>query len=385
MATFLIRGEPLRGSRALTGPYTITGSYSTECYGSQGSIPRKKPVTSLLSSLTGHSVERTSNVMKPRSLIYGSTPSGDYFTVVSPVDFGGSSVNGSMVAAGDISAAYARADAHVLRKLKDLQWNAAVSAAELPQTMRFLAQSVRELWDYYRLARKGDFLRLSELYRNRDQRGKRVPRWPVRVTNRYLAFRFAVRPLVNEIDDVVKTLSRSDMKPLIRRCTGRDNLSAYDVSVALHQGNSNLPVTTVRKDNVELRRCVYVKVDPDTVGYKQLGLTNLPAALWELVPYSFMVDRVLPIGAFIRSLDATAGLSRISDYRVLKRDWYGSKSLHDGLVGTTYEQYTRSVNLGLPSPLSVIGSYSPSVDAQMLTDSLALLIQLRSRSPSKGF
>lgn len=270
--------------------------------------------------------------------------------------------------------------------MKDLQWNAATSLAELPSTMRFLAQSVRELWDYYRLARKGDFLRLSELYRQRNQRGERYQPLPVRAANRYLAFRMAVRPVVGDIDSAVKHCFSSDAKPLIRRAAGRGYITRYEVDKTQYwQNNPSYPRTIIREDELEVRRCVYVKVDPSIQGYKALGFTNLASVLWELTPYSFLVDRVLPLGNLLRGMDAEAGLSGLSDYRTSRRQSVGVNAVRDAFAQTDYRAKTRVVGLGFPSNLSHLGSYKPNVDALGLGDALAILVQLRNRRPSNGF
>lgn len=66
--------------------------------------------------------------------------------------------------------------------------------------------------------------------------------------------------------------------------------------------------------DVEIKHSVNAvyRADNSTIGVlAQLGLTNPLAVAWELVPFSFVVDWVLPIGGWLSSLQADAGLELI--------------------------------------------------------------------------
>lgn len=386
MPTYAIYGEKQRNVRAITGAKAGT-AYAYVVNGSGGSFRRKKPPTSLIENVTGHSVFRNTTTGRELSVIKPGEPTwtGDYLIKIESSAVVGQTASGVVLSQADIDSLTAAVDAKLRLRIKDAGWNAATAVAELPSTMRFLAQSVREMWDYYRLARKGDFLRLSELYRQRNQRGERYKPMPVRVANRYLAFRMAVRPLVSDIDSAVKQIYGSSPSALIRAVSARDSIYGRSVEEFLWQGNPIYPRINIRDDTYEIRRKVYIRVDPSIAAYKQLGFTNLAAVLWELTPYSFLVDRVLPLGNLIRGLDAYAGVSRISDYRVHKRDNEGVAAVNDCFVKTKGESYSRQANVGLPGVLASMGGYKPSATALGLGDALAILVQLRNKRPVNGF
>jgi hypothetical protein len=46
-----------------------------------------------------------------------------------------------------------------------------------------------------------------------------------------------------------------------------------------------------------------------------LGLTNPLAIAWELVPFSFVLDWLVPVGTWLQSLDATLGVKFVGGCR----------------------------------------------------------------------
>jgi len=362
-----------------------TGFYIWRASGSRGSISRKRPA-SLLTSPTGHSVNRSEHQARNYSPpVPQPWYPGTVFTVSTPAQNAvGDAVGTGLLSPDDIASLVRTADGKLLARLKGMNWNAAVSLAELGETARFVASTAKELFDYYKLARKGDLLGLANLYHNRDARGKRRPPFPERVTNRYLAFRFAVRPIVSDLEAVLDDFHSSGVKPAIQLVTAKAEAhqSAFRREPD-YQGNPALPIHYIAQDDVTVRRGVYFTVSPDLQRWKSLGFTNLASVLWELTPYSFMVDRILPIGQFINSLDAAIGVGVVMDWRAQKRTGSGTRSIADGFVRTKTDTYSRSVQLGLPSP--VLPRISPSGGVPVLTDALALLYQLKNRAPHKGF
>lgn len=382
MATYSIVGPNYKNIYSRTGP-ADSGSPLYEESGSKGSIKRTRP-RNLMESLTGHSASSTKVEYKPGVPVTPNpiTIGMNYAMTMSAQQLGCGAVSANLLTAAQKQSVRDELELRIRAKIQNVGWNAATSVAEMGETVRFLTTSVKELYDYYRLARKGDLLRLSELYRNRDQRGKRVPKWPARVTNRYLAWRFAVRPLVQDMDDALHHFHRSDLKPVIRtaRARGSAHLSTYTTD--LYQGNPDMIRQMIRDEKWQATRCVYFKVQPDVAAWKSLGLTNLAAVLWEVTPYSFMVDRVLPVGRFISSLDAMAGVTVIGDYLSEKRSAYGIAACRGASSKTTTETYSRSVYLGVGYPFP---NFKPSVDVGYFVDSLALLAQLKTRGPVRGF
>jgi len=62
-----------------------------------------------------------------------------------------------------------------------------------------------------------------------------------------------------------------------------------------------------------------------------IGLVNPAAILWELVPYSFVVDWIVPIGQFLENISAGVGLRFLSGYRT---EWTKSAFTHRYVAST---------------------------------------------------
>lgn len=78
----------------------------------------------------------------------------------------------------------------------------------------------------------------------------------------------------------------------------------------------------------------WVSVDvPAIQAISQYGVTNPLAVAWEAVPFSFVVDWFAPIGDFINSLGATAGLS-FSQYNI-------TSTVTSDLRGTNWSRISR--------------------------------------------
>jgi hypothetical protein len=93
-----------------------------------------------------------------------------------------------------------------------------------------------------------------------------------------------------------------------------------------------------------------------------LGITNPLLIAWEVVPYSFVVDWVLPVGTWLESLDALLGYqsawTSITTYNLATwREWGRSKDYPNGtFVHNDFNgdrkllEVVRGASLGVPIP-----------------------------------
>lgn len=116
-----------------------------------------------------------------------------------------------------------------------------------------------------------------------------------------LAFKFGVEPLVSDFLALQDHLSQiPDETPII---TVRTNNGQMPRMVSFRKGgvefNGSIEVSYVVK---------LTALSSSLESLKRFGLTNPMETAWELTPWSFVVDWVLPVGEWISSLTADAGL-----------------------------------------------------------------------------
>jgi hypothetical protein len=118
--------------------------------------------------------------------------------------------------------------------------------------------------------------------------------------------------------------------------------------------------------------------DPTMKQVSQFGITNPLLLAWELIPYSFVVDWLFPVGRFLSSLDALNG---ISDLRVQTSCWEEHSIFFFGKYGGSAEFHgTRYNRNGVQGSLALPKlSYEPSDSLKAVANGLALLTQLRRR------
>lgn len=312
---------------------STTRAWTVSTY--QGGYSRPKP-TNLLASQTNHSASETRKDTTTVTLPNGNvTPVTDYIAAG----------NSTSSVAYEIGVADSRAASNLRQVIKDMTWDTAVFGAELGKTLGFFLDTGRHLVQAYRAARRGDVLGLSELYHRYDYRGKRRPPAYKRVANVWLQWRYAVRPALMDLNDALTELYSSGLRPVI--LTARGQGQEY-VDTVLQSGTWNqLPLMKRRTGYVRVEYGAYYTLSSGH-SLTRLGLTNLPALLWELTPYSFVVDNVLPIGTYLSGLDATYGCTFLAGYKVEAHNWGEHVFWGNGQDHATIKSYSRSPITSFP-------------------------------------
>lgn len=352
------------------GDWATTGYRSETKAEASTATKRKRPVDlQLLSSKTSYS--RLSSTVT-RGL--GRTSNGSYLPISAYL--GDCSTNPSDVQ-NQINSAAATAAGKLRARIKDQKWNAAQTFAELGKTSEFFVDAARDLIHAYRLARKGDVFGLSDFYRQREYNGKgRKPPY-VRVANRWLQWRYAVRPLVYDLEDMLEEFYNSRVEPVIKTVRASHTES---VNALIGEGQTSTVGAwhKSREGTVKVSYCATYSISPNVHLWKRLGITNLPALLWELLPGSFMFDWVLPIGNFLSGLDADIGISITGVQRAERHRWGETLTASGGKNSSTVNRYDRyGATLSLPSqPLPVWRTAEYDLKNRMF-DVIALLTQMK--------
>lgn len=123
----------------------------------------------------------------------------------------------------------------------------------------------------------------------------------------WLEYRFAVRPLVQSAFNLALALKAEHIRPPVRKIA-RGKSIRIDGSVGSAGSlGSSFKVLFFKQDSIYLgysSGVIYEVPNPANVTRYHLGLrtSDIPLGLWAIMPYSFMVDRVVDISGMIRGL-----------------------------------------------------------------------------------
>lgn len=182
------------------------------------------------------------------------------------------------------------------------------------------------------------------------------------LAQRYLEYVYGMKPLMSDIFGVVDLLKKQGVKPLFIVGKGSAHQSAQCAPKTFSSG-----ATVVTVDEQAVVRCkLWSRIDPNHAGLRavnQLGLLNPASLIWELVPWSFVIDWFVPIGPVLQALSAPAGLifvdGSISSKVVARGNYthndlsYPNSAVSSESLGTGdyhYRGYSRSPIRSWPLP-----------------------------------
>lgn len=172
-------------------------------------------------------------------------------------------------------------------------FNPYVSLGEARDTMKFVADNMFNFGRSLRFARKGDWKRAFEsvgvhrgTYRSKN------------VSQRWLEYRYAIVPVIQDINNALDYFNSDDNHHGGQKVKGRRRVypdvewSGTYMGQPQYWPNKKVWVSTEYGCTLPAR--------PE--GYDNFKWGNPYALAWELTPFSFVVDWVVPIGDWLNSL-----------------------------------------------------------------------------------
>jgi len=206
--------------------------------------------------------------------------------------------------------------------LKNQQVNMAQIVAERNKTAASIAKIVKTLAEMIMALRKGDLAgAAASLGQHVGFRKKRKYQRAVRrgdlteaMANAWLELQYAIKPLLMDVDGLVKALADYNYP----KATGT---ASATVTLPIRSTTWNGNTSITESGTVSMRYVVYFQVDyPSMPNLASWGLTNPAALAWELIPFSFVFDWLIPIGDWLSALDATVGLTFSDGSKSVKRN-----------------------------------------------------------------
>lgn len=142
-----------------------------------------------------------------------------------------------------------------------------------------------------------------------------------KIPSAWLELQYGWKPLMSDIMGGINYLARLSQNSAPVVIAEGKFTDRYDATIRLQPvgwGSVPLPPIVVR-----LRESAYCKLyfsiaDAKLKSSSELGLINPISVVWELLPYSFVVDWAAPIGTWIEAINAPSGLKFLDGCTSLK-------------------------------------------------------------------
>ena len=193
----------------------------------------------------------------------------------------------------------------------DVQGLAALG--ELHQTLNLLGDPVRTLQDFL----------WKKAWANADwkaARGAIAKRKALLslLSSLWLQYQYAFRPAIMEIEGVLKELGTQTFNT--RRTSRGSDSRVITASRAYTSGYGGIDVDFTETQVTELSVRSGVLYDAVVDPIKQFGLhwTNLPSALWELTPWSFVADWFTNVGDYLQAIAPKIGVNTLAEFHTVE-------------------------------------------------------------------
>lgn len=220
---------------------------------------------------------------------------------------------------------YAKLDLMVRNKIKDQKINVLQAAAEGRMTVNLLLTTASEIARTFHTLRSGrpilDFIKDISKPNTRNSR---------RLAGKWLEYQYGWKPLMSDVYGGCEALAQ-------RLTEGVPVYTKSEAEIFYDSGKTQSGLTTTYYES-SLRMKVKARYSIKNASEKSLteiGITNPAALVWELVPWSFCIDWVLPVGDYLQGLDALTGI----DDLIVARSYQMTNITNSALTYADHYQY----------------------------------------------
>ncbi|DAD51988.1 maturation protein [ssRNA phage Gephyllon.4_13] len=269
---------------------------------------------------------------------------------------------------GTVATARNKAYAKLVEDIGDASlW--AVNVAEYKQGIELISKDGLILWKFCRALHHFDFFEAARILKMQKPKGLKAT--AKAFGNNFLKFHFGWEPLVKDIGAAINTL-QDPIPP--KRVTGSGRCSAYGRKT----NDINGSFITWRDTTVAKTGCEVKVTNPNLHLAQQLGFVNPFAVAWELVPFSFVVDWFVNVGAFLGQMTDFAGLSIEGAYNTVfvlcKGTATGIPTQPSVAYNVTYTSLNVTRGLGILGPTLQVRPWK-GVSPVRAATAISLLVQ----------
>lgn len=206
----------------------------------------------------------------------------------------------------------ARAEVDALIKAKDQKVNLAQAYAERHQTIELIGNKVYQLAGAIGYLRKGNYKAAAKalgLTNPRKSKGRTT-------SQQWLELIYGWMPLLQDIEGLAETVARevSPHGQFIK--VTRDLAISERVDTMRSEQSYNISIADKQTRRVKIS--LWYALNSDSLRLAStVGFVNPLEVLWEVTPFSFLVDWLIPVGNLIQAFTADMGLSFVSGTQTL--------------------------------------------------------------------
>jgi len=284
-----------------------------------------------------------------------------------------------------IDQGFAELSNRLLHRTRNRELSLGISLGECRETFHFIAGAMSRIAKSYRLLKRGHIVRsLQTLTGMKSTKLRDIIQG---ASSAWLAYVYGLKPLVNDVSDMVRVLDKG-LRTSEGLLSARVSFSVpVDASMS-RTYDSGEHFTKRALGSVIFTGRLWYKIDnPTLYTLEQVGLINPAEVLWELIPFSFVVDWFVPVTNYLVNILPPQGVRFVDGYLYAKGrgKWihnhfyptFGSRrnlSL-SAEVDTTFK--VRRVLNGFPTYQVRVPDLSLSKDK--VISALALLVQAARR------
>lgn len=291
--------------------------------------------------------------------------------------------------AGNIPTAVFDANAQIklVGKLREQveggEFNLSVFLGEGHQTLNMIGSTATKLATAYTAFRKGNVQKAANILVH-GTKPSRVPRKRHAAGSSWLELQYGWMPLLGDMRAGAEKLANYMYKPFVQRYRTRHTVKVTPAQFAA----SRTDVCTFAMEKSLYRR-QYIAIVSEPPSVAQLsGILDPELVLWELTPFSFVVDWFYPFGAYLeaRAFESKKLIRDLTQTDTIIRERTGLKTVvkNPGLSQVVYYggsggfessgSSTRTIHASLPSiSLPNVKSLSEALSFRHCMNGLALL------------
>ena len=209
--------------------------------------------------------------------------------------------------------------------IKQHDFNAAISLAETNKNVKMIGDAALKIAKAYKAASHGDLVKASQVLTGNG----RTP--DNKVARNWLELQYGWLPLLGDAYKAANYVkSRTALVKLGSHRTRKKSVQAAISPV----------LVKLKTCEIETRHQMILKSYQFVNEFDGLGFSDPASVLWELVPYSFVIDWFLPIGNFLEAANAsrvTVG-TMVSTYcEIVRASGLQSSSIVEVIGGESYD------------------------------------------------